>query len=274
MLFKSVLLSGAILAFSATEVWAHAAINPALGVKGTAVRNDVQRPSANKPCGNTALTAIDSSTAVKADASGSFTVNVENFNGGKDGSRSVTMQVDAAGTGAKFANGQVTVNGDAAPATTGTQKVTASLPAGTKCSGGASRDLCLASFKTAGGFGNCVVVQQGAGGGAAAGGAAAGGAAAGGAAAGGAAAGGAAAGGAAAGGAAAGGAAGNAASANNGAANGNAKANGGANAKANGNANAKATGGANKGQKANANAKNNRAVAGTRLARYVVVDDE
>ncbi|KAH4922804.1 hypothetical protein HBI25_110240 [Parastagonospora nodorum] len=64
------------------------------------------------------------------------------------------------------------------------------------------------------------------------------------------------------------------ATANNGAANGNAKANGGANAKANGNANAKATGGANKGQKANANAKNNRAVAGTRLARYVVVDDE
>jgi hypothetical protein len=81
MLFKSVLLSGAILAFSATEVWAHAAINPALGVKGTAVRNDVQRPSANKPCGNAALTAIDTSTAVKADASGSFTVDIQNFNG-------------------------------------------------------------------------------------------------------------------------------------------------------------------------------------------------
>jgi hypothetical protein len=84
------------------------------------------------------------------------------------------MQVDAAGTGAKFVTGQVTVNGDAAPATTGTQKITASLPAGTACTGGASGDLCLASFKTAGGFGNCVVVQQGAGGGAAAGGAAAG----------------------------------------------------------------------------------------------------
>jgi hypothetical protein len=81
MLFKSVLLSGAILALSATEVSAHAAINPVLGVKGAAVRNDVQRPSANKPCGNTALTAIDSSTAVKADASGSFDVNVTNFNG-------------------------------------------------------------------------------------------------------------------------------------------------------------------------------------------------
>jgi hypothetical protein len=93
------------------------------------------------------------------------------FPSGKDGSRSVTMTVDAAGTGAKFVAGKVTTNGDAAPATTGTQKITASLPAGTKCTGGASGDLCLASFTTAGGFGNCVVVQQGAGGGAAAGGA-------------------------------------------------------------------------------------------------------
>ncbi|KAF1946781.1 hypothetical protein EJ02DRAFT_335169 [Clathrospora elynae] len=188
MLFKSILISSALLAFSAVEVSAHAAINPALGVKGTAVRNDVQRPSAAKPCGNAALTGIDASTAVQADAAGAFTVNVTNFNGGKDGSRSVTMQVDAAGTGAKFVAGKVTTNGVAAPATTGTDKVTASLPAGTKCTGGASGDLCLASFKTAGGFGNCVVVQQGAGG-AAAGGAAAGGAAAGGAVAGGAAAG-------------------------------------------------------------------------------------
>jgi hypothetical protein len=81
MLFKSVLLSGAILAFSAVDVMAHAAINPALSVKGTAVRNDVQRPSNNKPCGNAALTAIDTSTAVTADASGSFTVDIQNFNG-------------------------------------------------------------------------------------------------------------------------------------------------------------------------------------------------
>jgi hypothetical protein len=91
---------------------------------------------------------------------------------GKDGSRSVTMQVDAAGTGANFVAGQVTANGDAAPASTGTEKITASLPAGTTCTGGASGDLCLASFKTSAGFGNCVVVQQGAGGGAAGAGAA------------------------------------------------------------------------------------------------------
>jgi hypothetical protein len=81
MLFKSVLLSGAILAFSAVEVMGHAAINPALSVKGTAARSDVQRPSTNKPCGNAALAAIDTSTAVTADASGSFTVDIQNFNG-------------------------------------------------------------------------------------------------------------------------------------------------------------------------------------------------
>ncbi|KAH7067447.1 hypothetical protein BKA63DRAFT_118097 [Paraphoma chrysanthemicola] len=169
MLFKSIFLSGAILAFSANEVAAHAAINPALGVQGTAVRNDVEKPSNNKPCGNADLAAIDTSTAVTADASGSFTVDVKNFNGGKDGSRQVTMQVDAAGTATNFVAGQVTANGQAAPAATGTEQVTASLPAGTKCTGGASGNLCLASFKTAAGFGNCVVVQQGVGGGAAAG---------------------------------------------------------------------------------------------------------
>jgi len=74
------------------------------------------------------------------------------------------MEVDA-GSGANFVAGKVTANGEAAPASTGTEQITASLPAGTTCTGGASGDLCLASFKTAGGFGNCVVVQQGAGGG-------------------------------------------------------------------------------------------------------------
>jgi hypothetical protein len=81
MLFKSILLSGAILAFSTLEVSAHAAINPALGVKGTAARNDVQRPSNNKPCGNAALTGIGSSTPVTADATGAFSVSIQNFNG-------------------------------------------------------------------------------------------------------------------------------------------------------------------------------------------------
>jgi len=37
------------------------------------------------------------------------------------------------------------------------------MPAGMNCTGGASGNLCLASFKTTAGFGNCVVVSQGAG---------------------------------------------------------------------------------------------------------------
>ena len=184
MLHRPIFMSGAILALS-TNVWAHAAINQALGVKSTAAQSDVQRPSSNKPCGNAALASIDSSTAVKADNTGSFTVDVQNFNAqvlfsppdrsmltclfsGKDVSRQVSMQVDAAGTGANFVAGKVTTNGQAAPATTGTEKITAALPAGTKCTGGASGNLCLASFKTAGSFGNYVVVPQSAGGAAAA----------------------------------------------------------------------------------------------------------
>jgi hypothetical protein len=81
MFIKSLCLYGAVLLFSG-QVAAHAAINPALGVTGTAARNDVERPSNNNPCGGVDVAgAIDSSTAVQADASGSFTVDVENFNG-------------------------------------------------------------------------------------------------------------------------------------------------------------------------------------------------
>lgn len=48
-----------------------------------------------------------------------------------------------------------------APKGTGTEQITAALPADAACAGGASKNKCLASFTTAGGFGNCVVVQQG-----------------------------------------------------------------------------------------------------------------
>ena len=37
--------------------------------------------------------------------------------------------------------------------------LTVQLPAGTTCTGGASGSKCLVAFVTAGGFGNCVVVQ-------------------------------------------------------------------------------------------------------------------
>jgi hypothetical protein len=65
----------------ASSVHAHAGVTPALGVQGTLTRNDVQRPSQNKPCGNADIAkTLDSSTAVPADAKGTFSANVLNFN--------------------------------------------------------------------------------------------------------------------------------------------------------------------------------------------------
>jgi len=182
--FKSFVASAALLLALAAQANAHAAPVPALGVAKPA-RSDVQRPSTNAPCGNVNIAqTLDSSTATAAGADGSVTIGVQNFNAGADGSTSVSVQVDATGKGTSFVAGTVTKNGQTNPTKTGTDQVTFSLPAGTKCTGGAAGNLCLVSVKTTAGFGACTVVSQGA---AAAGGAAAGGAAAGGAAAGGAA---------------------------------------------------------------------------------------
>lgn len=46
------------------------------------------------------------------------------------------------------------------PTTVGSAQIAVSLPAGTKCTGGTAGNLCLVSFTTAGGFGNCVAVAQ------------------------------------------------------------------------------------------------------------------
>jgi hypothetical protein len=64
-----------------SSVNAHAGVTPALGVQGTLSRNDVQRPSTDKPCGNTDIAkTLDSSTAVPANADGTFSAAVTNFN--------------------------------------------------------------------------------------------------------------------------------------------------------------------------------------------------
>jgi len=148
-----------------SSVNAHAAVTPALGVKGTPKRSDVQRPSNANPCGkiNIAQT-LDSSTAIPANVNGTFSPTVINFNGGADGSRSIkTVQVDASGNGTNFVPAKMIVNGDPAPKNDSTQQLVVQLPGGIKCTGGKSNDLCLASFTTTAGFGNCVVVSQGAG---------------------------------------------------------------------------------------------------------------
>jgi len=168
-MFSKVWTSATLVLALCLQVNAHAAVSPALGVSGTPVRNDVKRPSTASPCGagvNIAST-IDSSTAVAANAAGTINADAINFNGGADGSRKFTAKVDSTGTGANFVAMTITTNGDAAPADVGSQPIVATLPAGTKCTGGATKNKCLVQFVSTAGFGNCVVVSQGAAGAAA-----------------------------------------------------------------------------------------------------------
>ncbi|KAJ2972405.1 hypothetical protein NUW54_g12275 [Trametes sanguinea] len=83
MFFSKSFIAAAALCLSLSlQAHAHAAIAPALGVKGTPVRNDVQRPSKNSECGNVNIAQnIDTSTAVQAAANGTFAATITNFNG-------------------------------------------------------------------------------------------------------------------------------------------------------------------------------------------------
>ncbi|KAF8191817.1 hypothetical protein BJ912DRAFT_1031473 [Pholiota molesta] len=160
-MFSTVFTSAVLALALALQASAHAGVSPALGVTGTLARANVQKPSTASPCGKVDIaSAIGTSTAVAADAAGSFNAVATNFNAGKDGSRSFTAKVDATGTGASFVAAQVTTNGDAAPTDVGSQPLAVTLPAGTKCTGGANKDSCLVQFVSASGFGNCVVVTQ------------------------------------------------------------------------------------------------------------------
>ncbi|KAG8787498.1 hypothetical protein FRC12_015501 [Ceratobasidium sp. 428] len=158
-----------VVAALAAHVLGHAMVSPALGVAGTPKRSDTQRPSTANPCGKIAVSKIDSSKSITMTGN-SFTAEATNFNKAKDGSMLFTAEVDPSGTGKSFKAATITKNGPAAPKTVGeTAQLSVSLPTGTQCTGGASGDLCMVSFKSASGFGNCVVVKQaGAGNGAAA----------------------------------------------------------------------------------------------------------
>ncbi|KAF8507606.1 hypothetical protein JB92DRAFT_2734891 [Gautieria morchelliformis] len=141
---------------------AHAAIAPMLGVSGTPARGNVQRPSTAQPCGKiNPATTIDTSQAATADAQGNVALTATNFNAGADGSRKVTAQVSADGTGNNLTPATVSTNGDAGPTNVGSQPLVVQLPAGTKCTGGKAGNLCMMALKTTAGFGNCVVVKQG-----------------------------------------------------------------------------------------------------------------
>ncbi|KAI0302435.1 hypothetical protein B0F90DRAFT_1816628 [Multifurca ochricompacta] len=150
------------LTLTSSSVNAHAGVSPALGVKGNLARGNVERPSNADPCGKVDIAqTIGTSTPVVAAADGTFSPSVISFNPGADGSRSIkTVKVDASGTGKNFVAAKVVANGDPAPKTSSAQQIKVQLPPGTKCTGGPKKDLCLASFTTTAGFGNCVVVSQ------------------------------------------------------------------------------------------------------------------
>lgn len=66
----------------ASSVFAHNAFEPALGVKGATVRNDVKRPSTQSQCGNgvNAAQSLAASTPAVAN-NGVVTLTARNFNG-------------------------------------------------------------------------------------------------------------------------------------------------------------------------------------------------
>ena len=80
MISKSFIAYAFLLCFT-TSVNAHALINSALGVKGKATRNDVQRPSTGSPCGNVNIAqTIDTTTPIPVSANGSFSTSIVDFN--------------------------------------------------------------------------------------------------------------------------------------------------------------------------------------------------
>lgn len=80
-MFSKVFIALALAFGLALNVQAHALIAPAIGVTGTGVRSDVKRPTNARPCGNVNIAnSLASSTAVSANADGSFSMTITNFN--------------------------------------------------------------------------------------------------------------------------------------------------------------------------------------------------
>jgi len=162
-MFSKIWASGVLISALCLQVAAHAIVTPALGVKGIPSRADVQRPNAANPCGagvTNISSAINTATTVPAGASGSFQLNATSFNGGTDGSLEFKGQVDPTGTGKHFVPMTITTNGNNSPPGAESQTIVATLPPGTKCTGGMSGNLCLAQFVSGAKFGNCAVVSQ------------------------------------------------------------------------------------------------------------------
>ncbi|KAF8483931.1 hypothetical protein DFH94DRAFT_600705, partial [Russula ochroleuca] len=143
-----------------SSVNAQVCMSPALGVS-TPSAQDVQQPTDNAPCGTINIAQnLDTSQFVSADKDGKFSPSIVSFAPGSDGSQYIaTVKVDATGTGSNFVAASMISNGPQKPAAAGTQQLSVQLPTGTDCTGGTDKNLCVASFITNNGQGNCVVVK-------------------------------------------------------------------------------------------------------------------
>ncbi|KDQ32092.1 hypothetical protein PLEOSDRAFT_1015217, partial [Pleurotus ostreatus PC15] len=161
--FTSFVATSIVIAGLSASAYGHAAAHPALGIKEPMQRRDVRRPNAQNPCGAGVNIAqnLDTTPAIPVNADGSFSVVVENYNAGLDGSRQFTMSVDATATGSNFVQGTITKNGVRVSIAPAKETIQAQLPAGTTCTGGSTGNKCLAQFLNAASqkFGNCVVVR-------------------------------------------------------------------------------------------------------------------
>ena len=80
-MFSKMLLALTLVMGMTLHVHADAIIAPPLGVTGTPVQNDVQKPSTASPCGNVDIAQnLDTSTPITVDASGIFSATITNFN--------------------------------------------------------------------------------------------------------------------------------------------------------------------------------------------------
>ncbi|KAH9986117.1 hypothetical protein BJV77DRAFT_1082340 [Russula vinacea] len=161
MISKSFVALIFLFAFT-SSVNAQVCMEPALGVSGTPTAQDVRKPTDALPCGGVNIAQnLESSTPIQADKDGKFSPSsLASQRDGSGGSQSIaTVKVDPSATGNNFVAANMLTNGPSAPAQAGTQQLSVQLPTGINCTGGTGKNLCLASFVTTQGEGNCVVVK-------------------------------------------------------------------------------------------------------------------
>lgn len=78
---KSTIATIALLLSVTLQVEAHASIAPMLGLGRKPVRNDSQRPTDNKPCGNFDIAnSFDSTETIAVKSDHTFSALITNFN--------------------------------------------------------------------------------------------------------------------------------------------------------------------------------------------------